>query len=129
MALSFVTIYSIGRTRTGAAVAVNKILESITFSDLGVIVLIVIIAGVFAFFIGLKLSKVFATNINRVGYRKISFSIIILLVIVNLVLSNPLGVLVLVTGSALGVFAILSRVRRINLMGVLLIPTILFYLT
>ncbi|MBU0760286.1 MAG: tripartite tricarboxylate transporter permease [Nanoarchaeota archaeon] len=128
MALSFVTIYAIGRTRSGAAVAVSEILGEISFGSLVVILGAVVVSGVIAFFVGTSLAKVFALNINRISYSKISFGIIGLLVVVNLVLSNWIGLIVLITATALGVFCILSRVRRIQLMGALLVPTIIYYL-
>ncbi|MFH1425341.1 MAG: tripartite tricarboxylate transporter permease [archaeon] len=128
MALSFVTIYAIGRTRTGAAVAVSEVFGEMVLGDLFLVLGVVVVSGLIAFFVGINLSKVFAKNITNWNYSKIGLVIIGLLVVVNLILSNFLGMVVLVTGSALGVFCILSRVRRINLMGALLIPTILFYL-
>jgi len=128
MALSFVTVYVIGRTRSGAAVAVGEILGEISLGNLIVIMGAVLVSGVVAFFLGIFLAGIFARNINRISYGKISIGIIGMLVIVNLVLSNWLGFVVLVTGSALGVFCILSKVRRVQLMGALLVPVIVFYL-
>ncbi|MBU0907915.1 MAG: tripartite tricarboxylate transporter permease [Nanoarchaeota archaeon] len=128
MALSFVTIYAIGRTRTGAAVAVEKLLGEMSVSDLVLILGVVFAAGISAFFVGLQLARLFSSRIDKINYRKLSLGVIVLLVIVNLFLSNILGLLVLVTASALGVFCIQSRVRRIQLMGALLVPTILYYL-
>lgn len=128
MALSFVTIYAIGRTRTGAAAAVADLLGEMVLGDLVLVLVVVFVSGVIAFIIGVNLSKLLARGIGKVNYSKLSLGIIGVLVVVNLVLTNWIGILVLVTGSALGVFAILSGVRRINLMGALLVPTILFYL-
>lgn len=129
MALSFVTAYAIGKTRTGAAVAVKEILGEMTSGNLFVIILVVILSGLLAFVIGVNLGKVFSDKISKVNYGKLSLFVIGLLIAVNLVLSNFYGLIVLATASALGVFCIQSRVRRIQLMGVLLIPTIVFYLT
>ena len=42
MALSFVTLYAIGRTRTGSAFAVQKILGEITKADLMGIIFILL---------------------------------------------------------------------------------------
>jgi len=128
MALSFITIYAIGRTRTGAAVAVSEILGTISINNLFIIIITILISSALAFSIGIKISELFSEKINKISYRKISLTIIAILFVINITLSNSLGILVLVTGSALGVFCILSRTRRINLMGALLIPTIVFYL-
>ena len=129
MALSFVAFYAIGRTRTGAAVAVQKILGILTFGDLFLILNIVFISGIISFFIGIFLAKFFAKWVGKINYSKLSYFVLGILFVVNLVLSNWIGMIVLVTSSALGVFCIVSNVRRINLMGCLLIPTIVFYLT
>jgi putative membrane protein len=128
MALSFVTIYAIGRTRSGAAVAVSEILGEFGLFELGIVLGVVFISGLVAFFLGIFLSGIFARGVGKFSYSKISIGVILLLVVVNVSLSNLLGLVVLVTASALGVFCITSRVRRIQLMGVLLLPTIVFYL-
>jgi len=128
MALSFVTIYAIGRTRSGAAVAVSELLAKFGLGELVTVLFVVVISGIIAFFIGVFLAKVFALRVSKVSYRKLGLAVLGILFIINLLLSNFLGLVVLVTASALGVFCILSGVRRINLMGVLLVPTVLFYL-
>ncbi len=128
MALSFVTVYVIGRGRTGAAVAVREILGEISRQEILIILAVVFLASIFSFFIGLFLARIFSLKISKVDYKKISLVIIFILILVNIFLSNWLGVLVLFTASSLGVFCILSGARRINLMGCLLIPTISFYL-
>jgi putative membrane protein len=128
MALSFVTAYSIQKTRTGAAAAVQELLTKINSTDLVLILFTVIISSILAFAIGIFLSKLFAKYISKINYSKISLFTIAILIIVNLVLSNIYGLLVLITATALGIFAVLSNSRRINLMGCLLIPTIVYYL-
>jgi len=128
MSLSFVTAYSIKKTRTGSAAAVQEILGKINGWELVVILIAVVISGIISFFIGVKIARVFSRNINKMDYGRVSWGIISLLFVVNLVLSNWIGAIVLVTGSALGVFCILSGSRRINLMGCLLIPSIIYYL-
>jgi TctA family transporter len=45
-----------------------------------------------------------------------------------LILSNWIGLIVLITGTAVGMFCILSNVRRIQMMGCLLLPSIIYYL-
>ncbi len=129
MALSFVTAYAIGKTRTGSAVAVEKLLGTISTSNLIIIIAVVFISGIFSFFVGISLSRLFAKYISKFNYSKLSLITILFLLIVNIILSNIYGLIVLITASALGVFCILSGSRRINLMGCLLIPTIVFYLT
>tara|TARA_Y100000034_G_C6897271_1_gene413999 strand:+ start:693 stop:1913 length:1221 start_codon:yes stop_codon:yes gene_type:complete len=129
MGLSFITIFSIQRIRTGAASAVLQILKTISSLQLTMIISTIFISGTLAFFLGIKISKIFASNITKISYKYLSIFIITVLIIINMILSNPLGLLVLAASSALGIFCILSNVKRINLMGALILPTIIFYLT
>lgn len=128
IALSFVTAYTIGKSRSGAAVAVSKFLGQITSSDLIVVIATILLSGIFSFCIGLFLARFFSSKIDLINYGWLSWFVIVLLFVVNLFLTNVLGILTLITASALGVFCIESGVRRIQLMGVLLAPTILYYL-
>jgi len=126
--LSFITIFSLGKTRTGVALVIKEILKTISIQNLFIIIAIMIISGIFSFFIALKISKIFSKNITRINYQKLSIVIILILSLTIIIFSNFLGFLVFLTATSLGIFAITSNVRRINLMGVLLIPTIVFYL-
>ncbi len=128
MAMSFVTIYAINRARSGSAAAIKSLLTEITLQNLIIIIAMVIISGIVAFFLGIKLSKLFAIHINKISYKKLSIAVIIILFIVNIIFTNWLGLLVLITSSALGVFCILSNSRRINMMAALIVPAVLYYL-
>ena len=127
-ALSFITLYSLQKTRTGAAATIKSLLTIITPQNLIIIILTIFISGFLAFFIGIKISKLAALSINKVNYKTLSITIISILILLTFFLSNPLGLIVLITSTSLGIFTILSKSRRINLMGVLIIPTIIFYL-
>jgi len=80
-------------------------------------------------------SKLIAKNIHKIPYTKLSLIILIVLTIIVLLFSdmfNPIGaqigLLIFITSTALGIFAISLGIKRMHLMGCLLIPTILFYL-
>ena len=128
IALSFIAIYAINKTRSGAAVAVKEILKSISIQDLAIIIITIILSAIISFILGIQLSKLAAKHIHKINYKTLSIITLFILVIVNMVFSNPLGLLILTASTSLGTFAVLSNSRRINLMGSLLIPTIIFYL-
>ncbi len=129
ISLSFVAAYSINKTRSGAAVAVKSLLKTISFTDLVYIIATIIITGVISFFIALKISKLIAKNINKVNYKILSIFTLSLLFLITIIFSNFLGFLVLITSTSLGIFAVLSNSKRINLMASLILPSIIFYLT
>ncbi len=128
MSLSFVTAYSIGKTRTGASAAIKEILQVITSKNLTIIIITIIFSAIIAFVIGVHLAKIFSNILNRVNYKTLTLITILILLAINLIFSNPVGLLVLITSASLGIFTSLSNSRKINLMGSLIIPSILYYL-
>jgi putative membrane protein len=128
MALSFVTVYSINKARSGSAAAIKDLLHPLSPNDLIIILATIIVSGLISFFIGIKIAKFFALSLNKINYSKLTVFVIVILIIVNIIFSNWLGLIVLLTASALGIFCILSTSRRINLMGSLIIPAIVYYL-
>lgn len=128
MSLSYVTVYAIGKARTGTAAGVQQLLGTLTLSNLAIILLAIVISGIIAFFIGLYLSKNFSKYINKINYKWLTLIVIAIILIINLIFSNWLGLIVLATGTAIGFFTISSSSRRINLMGCLILPSIVYYL-
>jgi len=128
MGLSFITFYSIEKTRTGAAVAVSKLIPSMNFSEIIIILSAIFLSGIFAFTIGIAISKLVANQINKINYSKLSLIILIVVSVFVFIFSGFLGIFVFIVSAFTGIFAILMKVKRIHLMGCLLLPTILFYL-
>ncbi|MBT4165834.1 hypothetical protein HOE04_02235 [archaeon] len=134
MALSFIALYSIQKTRTGAAVAISKIIPTLTTQNLITIIATIIITGIFASIITIQIAKLTAKNIHKIKYSKLSKIIIIILLIITLIFSDPtlqgkiLSLLLFTTATSLGILTILIGTKRMHLMGALLVPTILFYM-
>ena len=134
MALSFITLYSINRTRTGAAVAISKLLPTITPPILLTILITIIITGILASIITIQLAKITAKNIHKIKYSKLSITILIILFLLTFFFSDftikgkLISLLIFATSTSLGIFTILIGTKRMHLMGCLLIPTILFYM-
>ena len=128
MGLSFIALYSIQKTRTGAAVAISKLIPKLTFNHLLFIIGTIIISGAIAFFITIFISKLTAKNIHKIPYSKLSLIILTILIIITIYFAGILGLLVFIISASLGITTILLEIKRMHLMGALLIPTILFYL-
>ena len=128
MGLSFVSLYSIEKARTGAAVAISKILTEFSLSSLLILLAVVFISGVIAFFLTLFIAKFFSRKISKFNYNKLSLGILIFLSVIILIFSSWQGFLIFAVGAALGLTTIFLGIKRIHLMGCLLLPTILFYI-
>jgi len=128
LGLSFVTLYAIEKTRTGSAVAISKLLPSLNLSNLSIILAAILISGIFAFFLAIFLAKIFAKNITKIRYNKLSIIVLAFLSLVVFIFSGFLGFLVFLVSTFTGLTAIYAGVRRTHLMGSMMVTSILFYL-
>ena len=128
MGFSFISLYVISRTRTGAAAAIQDILGVLSWKMLILILSIVIISGLVSFFLAGSLAKFFSQKMKKINYVLLSLITLLLLVVIVLLVSGFLGFLILIASTFTGIYSISLGVRRTNMMGVLLIPTIVFYL-
>ena len=128
MILGFLTVYTISKGRTGSAVFIQEILGVISINQIILILIISLISGILAFIIGIKLSKFLAKNIGKINYSKTSIFVLIFLSIIVIIFSGFLGAIIFIISTFTGIYGISLNVRRTNLMGCLLLPTIILYL-
>jgi putative membrane protein len=125
MATSFVTLIAIGKSRSGAAEALTQLgthLPSITL-----IITCTILSATIASLIFIKISKIFAKNINKINYSKISLTILIFNLLVIILVCGILGVLFFSVATLIGLLCSKLNVQKHFLMGSLIVPTILFF--
>lgn len=127
MSLSFITLYLINKARTGSAAAIQEI-RNLSSPDLIYILIAIIISSILSSLLAVYIGKLFSKNITQVSYSKLSMFILIFVSIIVLILSGILGFLVFIISTFLGLYTILRGIRRTNLMGALMLPSILFYL-
>lgn len=134
MGLSFITLYSINKTRTGAAASISQLIPELTINNLFAIVFTIMISGILSFIIAINISKTVSKNIHKIAYNKLSKIILCILIIMIFIFSDNtfigklISLLVFIISTSLGIFTISSNVQRMHLMGCLLLPTILFYI-
>lgn len=128
MGLSFVTAFAIGKTRTGSAAAIMDLTGKISVDLLTAILIVVVLSSGVSFILGIWIAKRFAELFNKVNYSALATGIFLLLVTLVLYFSGLKGTLVLALSTIVGLYCIIYDVRRINLMGCLLVSTILYYI-
>ncbi len=124
--LSILCLWLISRPRSGLAVVINQLAE-VGFNEVIFIVIISLITVGIAVVLTLKLAKFFLNIIGKIKYDSISKIIIAFIVVLSVVFTGWFGLFLLILCTALGIFTNLSNVKRGNLMGVLILPTLLFY--
>ncbi|KHO48741.1 MAG: hypothetical protein QJ16_C0004G0001, partial [archaeon GW2011_AR1] len=66
-------------------------------------------------------------KIEKINYEKTSYAILVILLIVVFLVSGFMGILILIASTFTGIYCISLNVKRTNMMGSLILPTILFY--
>lgn len=128
MSFSFISLYVISKTRTGAAAAIMDLIGIPSKNMLILILAVVLISGIISFFLTQKLSVVFCRNINKINYTKLSMITLFVVTSVVFLVSGFFGLFVFVISAFTGIFCISLGSRRTQMMGCLLLPTIILYL-
>ncbi len=128
MGFSFIALYTISKTRTGIAAAIKKLLPTLSYNNLIMILAAVFFSGIISFFITKLLAKTISQKITKINYTKISITTLTFLFIIIFAVSGPSGLIILILATTTGLYCISLKVRRTQMMGCLLLPTILLYL-
>jgi len=126
---SFISLYIISKTRTGAAVAIQNLIGILNGRILVMILGIVLITGIISFYLAKFLAKIVSKNITKINYTFLSISTLVALTIIVLVVSKLTGLVIFIISTLIGIYCISLKVKRTNMMGCLMIPSLILYLT
>lgn len=124
--ISILALYLIGRARSGAAVAIEQITQ-IGFADAIKIIALALTASGIAAIIALKAANLFNKLIEQLNYKMILKLTLAAIVISAFLLAGFYGLITIAVSSLIGLLAYYYRIKRSYCMGVLILPTLLFY--
>ena len=124
---TFISLYAIGKTRSGAAWALSEIIDSITINDVLIIITIAATTAFISAIFTLKAGKIIAARMRSVNYRLSNLTIIAILFVLVFFFTGFVGCFICGISIALGLLCITSGARRTNLMGFLILPTIIYF--
>jgi len=127
-----VALFLTGRARSGAAVAIMEFVPVDPWVGplpyfLCLFIISIIFTSFLAYHITLWMGRVAAENITTLPYEKLIWSVILFILILVIIFNGILGLVILATVSCFGMLPPLLGVRRSHLMGVLLVPVMLYY--
>jgi TctA family transporter len=133
---SVVALFTILRARSGVSLAVGEILPQVERWDpvwdpppvLLLILAAFVAALVLVFFLTLSLGRIYARRLPDLRYDRLALAILLFLLGTAYALSGPVGLLVLAAAACIGALPILLGINRVHLMGVLIVPVVLWYL-
>ncbi|HIJ98204.1 TPA: tripartite tricarboxylate transporter permease [archaeon] len=118
---------TIGRTRSGIAVAIKELIGQ---GGLWVLLGTALIAGIIGIVLHLKIGIYLAQklgDLKKESYRNLVLGVILFIVGSVFALNGLGGLLVLLTGTLIGILPIILGVRRAECMGYFVIPAIVYY--
>ena len=124
---SFFVLISIGKTRSGSAVAIKQ-LGGITQNELVLICFAVIISLIFASLTTVFLSEILIKLIQKINYKKMNLTVLVFLVLLVFFFSGINGIIISAISTGIGLIAIKKGIKKSSCMAFLMIPVLLNYL-
>ncbi len=126
---SLVALYVILRPRSGAVAAAQDVLGgSISYEVFLLFLLAICITGILSYLLTLAAGSCAANIFSLLNYRWLNCGVMVFLGGMCLVMTGIPGVSIFMISAAVGLAAYLINVRKTCLMGVLLVPCILYFL-
>mgnify|MGYP001613339928 CR=1 FL=1 len=125
MILSLITLFTIEKARNGSIIVVQQLLQNINLNTLVLFLSVALVSGGIATFLTMYMSRIFSKIMNKVNYSLLSVLIITFVGVMVLYFSGLIGLLILLTATAVGLIPNITDVSRSNSMACLLIPIIL----
>jgi putative membrane protein len=134
---TMVALFIILRARSGTMVAIQELTatslqpwEPFTSPPTALVLLLMAatLASLLGFLYAFALGRLLARHASRVPYRTLVATVTVLLVLLIFLFTGPLGLAVASVATAVGLLPPLLGVRRVHLMGALLLPVIVFLL-
>ena len=126
--LNFIALYAIQKPRSGTAIIVGKILAELSIQTLIAILATALVAGSIAVFVTLFCAKHFLKIIEKVNYQKLCIAVLLILSTMSILISGFWSLPILITATALGIITNIWGIRKMHLMGCLILPVILYFL-
>ncbi|KXS41125.1 MULTISPECIES: tripartite tricarboxylate transporter permease [Methanohalophilus] len=120
----------IGKTRSGAMVAVNRLLDSATIDSRSIILFLtaIVAAALLSYLSTIAIGNNVHHVLKKIEYKNLCFAVIAGLTIMVALFTGIFGILLFLTATTIGMLPPFMKVRRSHLMGVILLPVILYFI-
>jgi len=128
MVLSLITLFTIEKARNGSIIVVQQLLQNIDLNTTILFFAVALTAGGIAAILTLQVSRVFSSVMGKVNYSLMSMGIILFVILMVIYFSGWIGMIILLTATAIGLVPNITNVSRSSSMACLLVPIILMNL-
>jgi putative membrane protein len=124
---SLVALYAIGRPRSGAAAAIEKLMTIDYWILVQMMAMIVIVAAA-SYLTVIATARYVAQVISRLNYKMLCTAVLIFLILMALGFTGPFGLFIFFLSTLVGLIAPIAGIHKTHAMGVLMLPLIIYYL-
>jgi putative membrane protein len=124
---SLVALYAIGRPRSGAAAAIEKLMTLDYWTLLQMMAMIVIVAAA-SYLTVIATACYTAQIISRLNYKMLCTAVLLFLILMTLGFTGPFGLFIFFLATVVGLIAPIAGIHKTHAMGVLMLPLIIYYI-
>jgi len=125
---AIIVLYLFGKARNGALVCVQGLLDPLMYTEFKILLSVSIVTGFMAYISLLFFGRLALCSIAKVNYLHLCILGILFQILVVILLCGPMGLLLTVISTCIGLLPPSLNVNRSTLMGFLLIPVMFHYL-
>ncbi len=125
---SLVALVVIGRPRSGAAAAINELIE-VDGDILYRMILIATALAVVSYLTTIWIARIAGEILSTVNYRLLSTCVLAALALMALIFTGPFGLFIFFISTLIGMAPQLAGIRKTHAMGVLMLPLIIYYMS
>jgi putative membrane protein len=125
-----IALLVIGKTRSGAMVAINEILgiESLGSQVILLFFTVILLTALFSYISTVWIGNNAHRMLRKLDYTKLCTGVLIGLAIMVFLFTGFFGFLIFVVSTSIGMLPSFMKVRKSHAMGVILLPVILYFL-
>jgi len=124
---SLVALYVIDKPRSGAAAAIQELMD-LDQSILAQMIIIVVIVAAASYLACISAARLAGQAISRLNYRLLCLGVLVFLVAMTYAFTGIFGLFIFFLSTVVGLIAPIAGIYRTHAMGVLMLPLILRYI-
>lgn len=124
---SLVALYVIDRPRSGAAAAIQDLMELDQSALMKMIIIVVLVASA-SYLACIAAARLAGRAITRINYRLLCIVVLVFLTAMSYAFTGTFGLFIFFLSTVIGLIAPLAGIHRTHAMGVLMLPLIVRYI-
>lgn len=125
MLMALITLFTINKARNGSIAVAGIFLGKFSLNELTFLLMAALVTCCFSAILVIKLIPIFVHLISFIDYQKLCFAILLLIILFVILFSGLIGLLILITGTFIGIIANIARVGKHHAMSCLIIPIVI----